>query len=117
MSGKFIFLHVVSLMCHSWNLSWKIAVQSADCVLTYFCGAQTSWKMTKYPPFYLKFVSSKKKLFNISLEELSEWKRKKDKEIIMCKVVCETQTDPCPYHVPINWQLHSLVVLINLVLV
>ena len=33
-------------------------------------------------------VSSKKKLFNISLEVLNEKKRKKDKEMIVCKVVC-----------------------------
>ena len=38
MRSKYVFLYLVSLVCQSVNLSWKIAFQNAACILAYFCG-------------------------------------------------------------------------------
>ena len=41
-ASKFFYIWIVSLMCHCVNLLWKIAVQNAGRVFTYFCGGQKS---------------------------------------------------------------------------
>ena len=41
----------VSLMCHSVNVKWKIAVQNAGCDFAYFCGGHKKI-------FWLQFYKS-----------------------------------------------------------